>query len=94
MILPNTGTVVVVTPIKKTGDFFVANSGTVVTGNIIRIDDIFGSVDPPEGSLNIVIRIEGIKNPYSSQPAGNLIITTLLGEYDVDSGESNGSFTP
>ena len=27
-------------------------------------------------------------------PAGDLIITTLLGEYYVDTGRSDGTFTP
>ena len=94
IILPDTGTVVVVNPVKKTGDFFVANTGTVVSGNIIHIDDIFGNNDPAEGPLTIILKIDGIQNPYSSFPAGNLIITTKLGEYDVDRGESDGTFTP
>ena len=81
-------------PVSDTKDFFLATQGVVTTGNIIHIEDIFGGIDPDEGPLNIEITIEGIKNPNSAMPAGDLIITTLLGEYFVDTGRSDGSFTP
>ena len=84
IILPDTGTIVAITPMKKTGDFFVATTGTVLGGNVIYIYDVFGDTDPAEGSLRITLKIEGIKNPYSSFPAGDVIITTKLGIYDVD----------
>ena len=84
IILPNSGTIVVVTPMEDTGDFFVATTGTVQIGNIIYISDVFGTRDPAEGPLTFTLKIEGIQNPYSSSPAGNVIITTKLGIYDVD----------
>ena len=81
-------------PVGDTADFFLANTGTVITGNIIHIEDIFGGIDPEKGPLAIEITIEGITNPNSAMPAGDLIITTLLGEYFVDTGRSDGTFTP
>ena len=92
--LPDAGTIVVVAAQDGTDDFFVATTGVVQTGNIIIINNIFGSDDPPDGSQTIIITIDGIKNPNSSQPAGNIVITTTLGGYTVDEGESNGTFTP
>ena len=72
----------------------MATYGTVIAGNIIFIENIFGGKDPPTGSLEIEITIHGIQNPYSSFPAGNFVISTLLGVDVVDTGVSSGSFTP
>lgn len=58
--LPDTGVLVVVTPIEDTSDFFVATTGTVQTGNIIYIYDVFGTTDPVEGPLTFTLEIEGI----------------------------------
>ena len=85
---------VVVRPGPESKDFVKATYGTVIAGNIIHIENIFGGVDPPTGPLTIEITIFGIQNPYASYPAGNVIISTLLGGYIVDTGESDGSFTP
>ena len=37
---------------------------------------------------------KGIRNPDSSQPAGNFIIKTYYEGFMVDSGVSDGSYTP
>ena len=46
------------------------------------------------GSLVIELLIVGIQNPYSSQPAGDFTVLTYYENDMVDSGTSNGSFTP
>lgn len=38
----------------------IATSGTVLQNNIIKIDKVFGDIDPPEGVLQLAIVIEGI----------------------------------
>lgn len=38
--------------------------------------------------------IEGIQNPYSSKPAGDVTVMTFFEEDMVDSGTSDGSFKP
>lgn len=42
----------------------------------------------------IELLIEGIQNPYSSRPAGDVTIMTFFEEDMVDSGVSDGSFKP
>lgn len=42
----------------------------------------------------IELLIEGIQNPYSSQPAGDVTILTYYETDMVDTGTSDGSFTP
>lgn len=51
---------VVVRPGPESKDFVKATYGTVIAGNIIHIENIFGGVDPPTGPLTIEITIFGI----------------------------------
>lgn len=44
--------------------------------------------------MTIELLIEGIQNPYSSRPAGDVTIMTFFEEDMVDSGTSDGSFKP
>ena len=41
-----------------------------------------------------MLRIDGIKNPYSSKEAGDVRVQTFLEEDLVDEGTSNGSYKP
>ena len=94
IILPPTGTVVKIYPQLPSKDYIVAETGTIVSGNIIKIDNLFGGAQPPAGPMVIELLIEGIQNPYSSKPAGNISIETFYEEDMVDTGTSDGSFTP
>jgi hypothetical protein len=44
--------------------------------------------------MTIELIIEGIQNPYSSKPAGDVTVITYYEEDMVDQGTSDGSFTP
>ena len=53
--LPTTGSPVQIKPQGDTRNHFLTATGTVQTGNIIKIDNVFGGSDPPEGPLNFVL---------------------------------------
>ena len=60
IILPPTGSTVVILPQGDSKSYIVANTGFVESGNIISINDIFGTENPPTGPLTITIIFEGI----------------------------------
>lgn len=72
--LPVSGSTVVVRFEGANASYFLATTGTVDTGNIIEISNIFGLVKPPEEALTIQVVIVGITNPSSSRPAGGFKI--------------------
>ena len=94
IILPPTGSEVTITPQGATRDIIVPRKGTIESGNIVEVSNVFGGVKPRDGPLEIELRIEGIQNPYSSRPAGNAFVRTYYEEDMVDEGESDGTFTP
>lgn len=94
IILPATGTEVKLTPKGDNRKLIISRTGTIIAGNKVKIENIFAGENPPVGAMTIELVIEGIQNPFSSQPAGNAIISTLYETDTVDEGESDGTFTP
>ena len=66
IILPITGTPITITPDEATAAFWVATQGIVVTGNTIKVAGVFGTTDPPTGSLTMTVVFKNIRNPDSS----------------------------
>ena len=71
----------------------IATRGTVLQNNVIKIDKVFGDIDPPEGVLQLAIVIEGIKNPLSVRQAGDFDVKTYTEGFLPDMvGRSDGSY--
>ena len=66
IILPITGTPITITPDEATSEYWVATQGIVVTGNTIKVAGVFGTTDPPTGSLTMTVVFKNIRNPDSS----------------------------
>ena len=94
IILPNSPSQVVVIFSGESASYITATTGTVMQGNIIKIDELFGDSDPPEKEITFNIIIEGLQNPYSSQPAGGVCIRTYWLIFGIDSGCIEETFTP
>jgi len=60
MILPPTNSAISIKPQGDTRNYFLATTGTVLSGNIVKIDKVFGGVDPPIGGLTMTVVLVGI----------------------------------
>ena len=71
----------------------IATSGTVLKKRVIKIEKIFGDVDPPKEALQLKIAIWAIQNPLSVQQAGDFSAKTYTEGFLPDMiGRSDGSY--
>ena len=74
---------------------FSATKATLLGGNVVKIDDVFGGRDLPfKKEILFELKFNSLKNPFSVRPAGPITIATFRGGYKVDEGTSAETYTP